>query len=313
MMVQKNLPMRLEKLQSEFSNQNIEYNQMNFGLTINSVGFKSILPNKSIARANKFIDYQNLYKKGSFSDEFKLIYIIKGTGFIHFENHEEIEISQGKILIIMPHQKYEYYHIYETEWKEYFIRFEADTIYLELIKTIFEKQNQIVTVGFNEEILRLFHRTRDVIRNELTSSQVYLSGMLLCLVGIINAELKNSAAEKKEIQAIDKAKLIMNENVMNKISLHEISLELNIGYSTFRKNFKKYVGLSPAKYFNELRLNKAKQLLIESTLSIKEIAYMLNFSTIEHFATTFKKNNGYTPKDFRVKTEKIKIVPQKYV
>jgi AraC-like DNA-binding protein len=300
--------MRLDKEQSEFSNMNIEDNYLNFGLIVNSVGYKSILPNESIARPNKFKDYKYQYNKGSVSDEFKLIYITKGIGYIHFENLEEIEISKGMVLIIMPHQKYDYYHINETEWKEHFIRFEADTVYYELINSLFGKYNQIVNVGFNEEIFKIFNRSIDVIRNELKSSQVYLSGMLLCLLGLIISESKNSATGKKEIQAIENAMLIMNENVMNEITLHEIALELKIGYSTFRKNFKKYTGHSPAKYFNVLRLNKAKQLLTESTCSIKEIAYLLQFSSIEHFATHFKKINGYTPKDFRVSNSKLEIV-----
>lgn len=292
--------MHKDDLQSEFSNVIVEDNHLNFGLTVNSVGYKSILPNENIARVNKFKDYKYQYKKGRVSDEFKLIYITKGVGYVHFENLDEIEISQGKILVIMPNQKYEYYHINETEWKEYFIRFEADTVYYELINSLFGNHNQVVEVGFNEELVKLFNRAIDVVRNGLKSSQVYLSGMLLHILGLIISESKNSATAKKEIQIIEKAKFIMNENILEDITLQDIASKLNISYTTFRKNFKKYAGLSPAKYFNELRLNKAKQLLTETSHSIKEIAYMLQFSSFEHFATIFKKATRHTPKDFRL-------------
>lgn len=296
--------MLIDELQSEFSNLNIEDNYLNFGLIVNSVGYKSVLCNENIARPNNFKDYKYQYKRGRVLNEFKLIYITKGNGYLHFENREEIEISQRMVLIIMPNQKYEYCHNVEYDWKEYFIRFEADSVYYELVNSLFGVHNQVVNVGFNEEILRIFNRSIDVVRNKLKSSQIYLSGMLLYLLGLIISESKNSAVGKNEIQIIENAKLIMNENVLNNITLHEIALELNIGYSTFRKNFKKYTGLSPAKYFNELRLNKAKQLLTESTYSIKQIAFMLHFSSIEHFATIFKKIIGYTPKDFRLHAKK---------
>jgi len=285
-------------LQSEFSNVSGVDNHLNFGLTVNSVGYKTILPNENIARAGKSKDYKFQYKKGRVTDEFKLIYITKGKGIVHFENIGEAEIAKGKILIIMPHQKYENYHINDTEWKEYFIRFEADTVYFQLINSLFGNQ-QVIDIGFNEELIRLFHRAVDVVKNGLNSSQVYLSGMLLHILGLVITESKNVAIAKKEIQIISQAKVIMNENVLTEISLQEIASRLNISYTTFRKNFKKYVGLSPAKYFSELRLNKAKQLLTETNSSIKEIAYMLQFSSIEHFATIFKKTTGMTPKDYR--------------
>ena len=286
-------------LQSEFSNVIRADNRLNFGLTVNSVGYKTILPNENIARAGKSRDYKYQYKKGRVSDEFKLIYITKGKGIVQFENSEEMDISKGKILIILPHQKYEYYHINDTEWKEYFIRFEADSIYFHLINSLFGETHQVLEIGFNEELIRLFHRAVDVVRIGLDSSQVYLSGMLLHILGLIITESKNVAVSKKEIQDIEQAKVIMNENVLIEISLQEIASRLNISYTTFRKNFKKYVGVAPAKYFSELRLAKAKQLLSETTDSIKEIAYMLQFSSIEHFATIFKKATGMTPKDYR--------------
>ena len=49
--------------QSEFSNILIEDNHLNFGLTINSVGNKTILPNEGIARVSNIKDYKYLYKK----------------------------------------------------------------------------------------------------------------------------------------------------------------------------------------------------------------------------------------------------------
>jgi len=289
-------------LQSEFSNILIEDNHLNFGLTINSVGSKTILPNESIARASNIKDYKYLYKKGRISNEFKIIYITRGSGYIHFENASEIEIKKGNILIILPNQKYEYYHLNEGEWKEYFIRFEADAVYFQLITSMFSNGNQVVDIGFNEELVKIFQRSIDVVRNGLKSSQVYLSGMLLHIVGLTISESKNKAVAKRETQLIEQAKTIMNENVFVELNLQDIASRLNVSYTAFRLKFKHYTGLAPAKYFNELRLNKSKQLLLETTHSVKEISFMLQFGSKEHFATIFKKATGITPQKFRQST-----------
>lgn len=295
--------MNQNELQSEFNNILIEDNHLNFGLTVNSVGSKSIFPNESIAKASNIRDYKYQYKKGRVSNEFKLVYITRGSGYVHFDGYDEIEIHKGHLLLILPNQKYRYYHINETEWKEYFIRFEADEVYNAFVKSFFHKENQVVDIGFNEELVKIFQRSIDVVRGGLKSSQVYLSGMLLHILGLIISESKNKAIAKREFQLIEQAKTIMNENVFAEINLNDLASKLNISYSLFRKKFKEYTGLAPAKYFNELRFNKAKHLLIETNLLTKEISFMLQYKNTDHFATAFKKATGFTPKEFKLSTK----------
>jgi AraC-like DNA-binding protein len=287
------------ELQSEFKNVVIEDNDISFGLTINSIGFKSILPNDSISEANKVKDFKYQYKKGKVSDEFKLIYITNGVGYVCFENMNEIEISKGKILLIYPQQKYTYYHVNDTEWKEYFIRFEADAAYSLMIRRFFPADKLIIDIGFNEELVKLFNRAIDVVKNGLKSSQVYLSGMLFHMLGLIISESKNKTLEKRQIQQIEQGKILFNENIYTDIKIEDVAAKLNLSYTSFRMNFKKVTGIAPAKYFTDLKINKAKQLLLETPHSIKEISFMLQFSSIEHFSTLFKKITGMTPKDFR--------------
>ena len=48
-----------------------------------------------------------------------------------------------------------------------------------------------------------------------------------------------------------------------------------------------------------LKLRKAKQLLIESSMSVKEICYELNYTSTEHFFSVFKKRTNFTPTEYR--------------
>ncbi|MBV5283604.1 MAG: AraC family transcriptional regulator [Paludibacter sp.] len=288
------------KLESEFQNIVIEDDNLSFGLTINSIGCKSILPDEHIANSNKIKDFRHQFKKGKESDEFKLIYITNGVGYVRFENGSEIEISNGKILLINPHQKYSYYHLRDTEWKEYFMRFETDVSFNLLLHKLFPKDYSIIDIGFNEEMVRMFQRATDVVQHKLKSSHVYLSGMLFHILGLIILESNNKTLKKKDLQKIEQAKIIMNENVFMDISLQDVVKKLNLSYAQFRKNFKKYTGKTPGVYFGDLRLNKAKQLLLETSYSIKEIAFLLKFSSKEHFATKFRRTTGLSPKDFRL-------------
>ena len=76
-------------------------------------------------------------------------------------------------------------------------------------------------------------------------------------------------------QKIEQAKIIMNENVAGNVDPEELAMRLNINYSWFRRVFKEFTGYAPAKYFQELKLRKAKQLLVGTSQSVKEILFFL--------------------------------------
>lgn len=291
---------------SEFKNVVIKDDNINFGITINSVGYKMVHANEKKNSTTQSKDFKYQYKKGKVSNEFKLIYITKGIGYVCFDNAPELEISKGKILLISPNQKYTYYHLNTSEWKEYFIRFETDMVFSMLIRKFFPIENSIIDIGFNEELMKLFHRAIDVVQNGLKSSQVYLSGMLFHVLGLIIAESKNKTLEKKERQKIEQAKIIMNENVYEDMPIQNIASQLNLSYALFRRNFKKYTNESPARYYNDIKLNKAKQMLVESTDSIKEISFKLQFTSLEYFSTSFKRMTGLTPSEFRLSERTIR-------
>lgn len=85
-------------------------------------------------------------------------------------------------------------------------------------------------------------------------------------------------------QKIEQAKIIMNENVSGNVDPEELAMRLNISYSWFRRVFKEYTGYAPAKYFQELKLRKAKQMLVGTSQSVKEISFFLGFQSTEYFS-----------------------------
>ena len=91
----------------------------------------------------------------------------------------------------------------------------------------------------------------------------------------------------------------MIENLYKNVDVEELAEKLNLSYSWFRKVFKDYTGYAPAKYFQELKIKKAEELLMRTSHSVKEISYMLNYKSAEHFFSLFKKKTGFTPLEYR--------------
>ena len=103
----------------------------------------------------------------------------------------------------------------------------------------------------------------------------------------------------EHVDMINRARLIMRREVEGDVTIQQIAKQLGISYSTFRKLFKEYTGISPALYQQDLKLQRAKELLRTTDMIIKEIAYKLNFDSPDYFSSKFKMKTGLKPSDFR--------------
>ncbi len=271
-----------------------------FGLWVNTVGFQSIQPNTPYPLRDHPSGYYFNTQKGRILREYQLVYITKGRGLFSSESTPEKQISKGRLILLFPGQWHTYHPYLQTGWNEYYIGFEGPVVDNMMKGGFLSKENQILEVGLDEELVSLYSRALDVAEGDKISSQQYLSGIVLHMIGMILSISKNKIFEIGGVdQKIEQAKIIMNENVYKDIEPEELAMKLNISYSWFRKVFKDYTGYAPAKYFQELKLRKAKQLLISTSQSVKEISFTLNYKSTEHFFSLFKKRTGFTPLEYR--------------
>lgn len=89
--------------------------------------------------------------------------------------------------------------------------------------------------------------------------------------------------------------------------LHDVPKPLEAYYSSlhlsrghFFELFRKSTGVSPVEYMNRFRINRAKEDLLHSPLSITEIAAKNHFSSLHYFSRLFHRMTGQTPREFRV-------------
>jgi AraC-like DNA-binding protein len=86
-------------------------------------------------------------------------------------------------------------------------------------------------------------------------------------------------------------------------SMHSLCRIVNLSPARLRQLFKKETGHSPMQYFRDLRMHRAEQLLQETFLSIKEVAFLSGAKDLSHFVRDFKKRSGRTPREFRAGTQ----------
>lgn len=271
-----------------------------FGININTVGFQPIPPDTIYPSTDHPKSYYFYPCKGRILTEYQILYISKGKGTFTSESTKKTNIMKGQIILLFPGQWHTYCPSNDTGWNEYYIGFEGPIID-DLVKNEFiSPNNQILDVGVNEEFVTLYSKAIQVAKNERKTDQQYLAGIVLHLLGMVISYSQNKTIELNNSgEIIERAKIIMNENIHRQINIQGIATNMGTSYSWFRKEFKEYTGFAPAQYFQELKLRKAKELLTETNLSIKEVAYELDFSSYEYFLSFFKKKVGVTPSEYR--------------
>jgi YesN/AraC family two-component response regulator len=105
--------------------------------------------------------------------------------------------------------------------------------------------------------------------------------------------------ENAEPPVITRARQYIHENQTEDLSLGQVARSVNTSVFYFCKMFKKSTGLNFTDYMSRIRVEKAKNLLLNRNLRISEIAYEVGFQSLTHFNRVFKKILGQSPSDYR--------------
>lgn len=79
----------------------------------------------------------------------------------------------------------------------------------------------------------------------------------------------------------------------------DLPLLENMSLSSYHRQFVQVIGLSPAEYILKRKIEKAKELLASTDMSVTDIAYRYGFSSSQYFATAFKRFCYCTPTQYR--------------
>lgn len=237
--------------------------------------------------------------------EYQIIYITKGEGIFESEITGSRKINAGDIFFLFPNVWHRFKPTQSTGWDEYWVEFNGDLIKHFREKEFLNPENPIMTIGIQNDIAENYLKINNLIKEEKPGFQYIACGNLLQILGQVFASIKYHPFDGKEIEdKIKQAKLMIFENMHQTIVQEEIAQSIGMGYSLYRKKFKEYTGVSPAQYQIQIRINKAKDLIITSNQPLKEIIHTLGFESLDYFFRLFKQKTGFTPSDFREKNKR---------
>ena len=104
---------------------------------------------------------------------------------------------------------------------------------------------------------------------------------------------------KEKMQAI---RTFIEEHIDDDgLRIDDMAEAVNMGRTMFYENVRRIVGLSPSDFLRQVRMQRARQLIVKSRQSVAQIAYSVGFTDPKYFTKCFKKDTGMTPSEYKEK------------
>lgn len=235
--------------------------------------------------------------------DYYLQYLISGNMLIKIDGETKI-MRPGQIIFYYPNTHY-HYEFEETNEVVYFWVHFTGSEAENLIKKYGIPNKQLVDIGINEDILNNFKMMfkEFILRDNCFFETV--AARLTDILVLVNRSMKQRNLDDKfDNKRILRSLKFIHMNYNTNITLKQLAELERSSISTFRALFQKCTGIPPIEYQIRLRINRACDLLIQTDLSIHEIAESIGYMDSLYFCRIFKKKIGMSPTSYRaVKTK----------
>ncbi len=247
---------------------------------------------------------------------FEIVYVEKGAGFQCINQHE-FAYEAGNVFLLPPLDCHSFK--IEEASRFYFIRFTDHYFLKENGLTDYHAwfdRMAYVLANYNKvpgDIISSDRERQFIINNIKFIHQEYLrsdsysesiiTGVIASILNILARSIeKNYVGQANEIDnRFGEILRYINTHLTNNENLRVplLANRFNISPSYFSEYFKKQAGITLAEYILKSKLRFVETKILHTDLSIKEIAYQLNFTDSSHLARSFKKVYGMTMREFK--------------
>lgn len=272
-----------------------------WGFYINNLGSNKIKNGAEYPSKGHPGNYMFTWDKGRTLDEFHLVLITKGEGVFESKETGLKKISAGDGFLLYPGVWHRYKPLKKTGWTEQWVGFSGAVAKSFMSNGFFDASQPIIRKCNQASILNYFDTLFKLFSNEPFGYQRLASGICMQLIAESYNILQIGKDNEYLQSMVSYAKHLMYKKIDTTVDLEKIAEDFGVSYSKFRIDFKKQTGSSPLQYFLYLKIEKAKELLIQTTQTQKEIAYALGFESDNYFNRLFTQKMGMTPRDFQKK------------
>ena len=222
-------------------------------------------------------------------------YVISGKG-VFYCGTNKFHLKKGQIFVVFPDTIVKYEADESDPWHYIWINFygeEAKSIFQSLGITLKAPIKNVQNGNDLVEALRQMppERTADMSDNLKFSAKLYEFMSLLARDGC--------RTENKESDYFETAVRYIKAHYYEQITVESIAGYVSISRKYLYAIFKNKLGISPKDYIINYRMEKAKEFLLNESLSVGSVAYSVGYDDSLNFSKMFKSKTGMSPSEYR--------------
>ncbi|SEW34763.1 transcriptional regulator, AraC family [Chitinophaga sp. YR573] len=229
-----------------------------------------------------------------------IIYCVEGSGWIEIDK-KRIEISPSQFITIPANTPHRYSANTNDPWTIYWIHFKGE-IAAYIVELILQKsRNYKPHLTYNENRIKLFEEIYSNLEKGYSGDNLRYVNMIFYhfLSSLLYEDKFNYVENKPEDDVIALTIALMQQKIHTVLTLNELANFANLSVSHFSAIFREKTGYSPIEYFNHLKVQKACQYLLFTTMTVKEIAQHAGVEDPYYFSRMFSRLMGVSPTEYR--------------
>ena len=293
------VPEELSQKRFYFRYFRVDERSRKWGMHVTTCGRSVILPEDGSYPPRQHPPlYHFDWEHGRALNEYQLVYIPEGSGLFETKKQRK-QIRGDNVILLRPGQWHRYRPKPETGWREYWVGF-AGPAYRTIFDAHFFAERSVFRVqesgGLQEDFEAMIACAQ---KNGPAVQQTMAAQTCLLLARVYGSTLVHPPTASEAPKMVQRAREMLSDAEMEDRSLEEIARQLGTSYSNFRRIFREHTGVGPHQYRLHLKLSHARDLLLKTELSVKEIAFESGFEEEQYFCRFFKKAMGRTPSSYR--------------
>lgn len=178
---------------------------------------------------------------------------------------------------------------------------------LKKLNMLLKEEQFPLKLSENSNVLKLFYTMHREIVAKSFGNDLRVKLLLASLVlELLDAKVQSTSDEdirhiinSNSYKLVNKVIVYLQDNYNSELRLEGISKIVNIHPRYLCTLFRQITGKTINEFLRQFRIEKAKKLLLYTTLSITEIAYEVGFNNSQYFSKVFSKMEGMEPRAFR--------------
>lgn len=241
----------------------------------------------------------NNRKKGR--NDYLLVYTHSGQSLAHIRGKKH-HLKGGSIFFYHPHEEQYYGQVDAQPLWCFWIHFSGYGV-SELLKKLRLDRKTTLRTGVNDYLVYEFETMSKTIFHKNNNYEILLSSMMIQLLYTI-ADLSSSnfpiSNSTTTANLMKESLHFLHQNYNKNLSLEELANISGLSIGRYINLFKELTNSTPKRFLTQLRVEKASELLMNTSMSVKEVSLSVGFEDPLYFSRLFKKYKNVTPTEYRL-------------